>query len=757
MERRIYHYISLLLLICFSVSSCREIEIETLDDSMYIELNVSCVNLSETRATTDNDNTLNENKIETLHYFLYPTGKTNQNAVLAGKFESSQLIDSKIQIQINEGILNDELIPYPNITCEVFLVANLPSDVTINTSTRENTSLPELEAKVITTDFTITNTDGTFKPQSSFVMTGKNTASLLSRKKANAVQGTIELKRLAAKYTVRISVDETFTDNNKENWIADVANMRVHVANAVNKTKLSGDFGTDYFNYEDREHDDHPVTEKNKTKYVFDPFYSYPCQWDLRGDNAFALFVMLPWKKEGTTGEFTPYYYKVLPNTTQLDRNCWYNVDLHIGVLGSINQTEADVTLTGTYSVMDWNNGSTEWSTGVDESTSIQGAQYLIVDKNEYVVNNQDEFEIPFRTSHPCKIKNLTITRTVFGDSNDDKPEESPITTSEVTNIHYQIGSNANDWLKVEGNTIKLRHMLKNDFINTKDYDYSPYTITFTLCHINNEQKFYENITITQKPAISITAEKNSGTGDTYNGYQFVNGYAAVSSNTYTYGGAVGLTGQTKNPYMYIIEVSVLPEGSDYILGDPRSDTPATPTNTQGLDFEHFTGNVPGIESEGKAQRPNRKLQNYYGTKKDVSVENMIAPKFRIASSHSTVSSFITYNNAFNRSATYQEDGFPAGRWRVPTLAEIRFVTQLFVDGKIPPLFSETVDYWCANARVDVDNNEVKVNYNLESTTRDQISVRPVYDEWYWEHIKLQLTNKNQFTWGDEYSPGNAN
>ena len=70
MERRIYHYISLLLLICFSVSSCREIEIETLDDSMYIELNVSCVNLSETRATTDNDNTLNENKSETLHYVL---------------------------------------------------------------------------------------------------------------------------------------------------------------------------------------------------------------------------------------------------------------------------------------------------------------------------------------------------------------------------------------------------------------------------------------------------------------------------------------------------------------------------------------------------------------------------------------------------------------------------------------------------------------------------------------------------------------
>lgn len=753
MERRIYHYISLLLLICFSVSSCREIEIETLDDSMYIELNVSCVNLSETRATTDNDNTLNENKIETLHYFLYPTGKTNQNAVLAGKFESSQLIDSKIQIQINEGILNDELIPYPNITCEVFLVANLPSDVTINTSTRENTSLPELEAKVITTDFK----DKTFKPQSSFVMTGKNTANLLSRKKANAVQGTIELKRLAAKYTVRISVDKTFTDTEGETWKAEVDNMTVHVAKAVNKTTLSGNFGKDYFDYSDRKHDRNPVTEDNKTKYVFDPFYSYPCQWDLRGDNAFVMFVILPWKKEGDEG-YTPYYYKVLPNTTKLDRNCWYNVDLHIGVLGSINQKEVEVNLTGTYSVMDWNNGSSEWSTGVNESTSIQGAQYLIVDKNHYVVNNQDEFEIPFRTSHPCKIKDLAITRTVFGNTNSSKPTESPITTSEVTeNIHYQIGSNTNDWLKIEGNTIKLRHALKNDFINSDDYDYSPYTITFTLCHINNEQKFYESIKITQKPALTITAHLNSlyenTNGGTKSGYVYVNG---ITNNSGSYGGVadVNSSGNNSNPYMYTIEVSVLPAGSDYILGDPR----ILYSFGTDLDARNSFAEAPPIDGG-----TNRRLSNYYGTIKDASAENMIAPKFRINSAHGRLPSLITHKNALNRAASYQEDGYPAGRWRVPTKAEVSFVYKLYIDDLIPPLFYEGTEYWCANGVIQSSNN--KVEHTTSFSTTETHPVRCVYDEWYWENstwprmperknnngeVRDHPNKYNQFTWGDE-------
>lgn len=749
MKRRIYHYIAILLLICFSVSSCTEMEITPFGDSMYIELKVSCVNLNETRATMAGVDALNENKIESLHYFLYSTNGTDRNAVLAGKIEANKLNGTPIKIPLNEGILNEELIPYPNTSCEVFLIANLPANVSIDTDNRQNTSLTELEAKVVAANFTLLTADGKPAPQPSFVMTGKGVANLINRKQTNAVEGTIDLQRLAAKYTVRISVDETFTDINGVTWSPDVNNMTVHTVNAVNQTKLSGETIKSYFEYSDRKY-----TSIEDNKYTFYPFYSYPCEWGLREENAFAIFIMLPWKRTDNENEFTPHYYKVFPNTTQLERNCWYNVDLHIGVLGSLNPTEADVILEPNYSVMDWNNGSADWSTGVDENTSIQGARYLIVDQNHYVVNNQDEYEIPFTSSHDCIIKDLSITRTEFGNTNTSTPHPVEIKTTTIKeNIHYRITNDntaiVDDAIKLEGKAIKLKHTLNNDFINSKTYDYTPYTITFTLCHKDNPEKFKETITITQKPALTVTAHLNSRreNGSTaQDGYQFVNGTLANNRGNGDYGGAYGLyQSHNTNPYMYVIEVSVLPDGSEFILGDPRSKNPATDSNTQDLDFEHFEDEAPGVEGSTK-----RKLTNYYYTQKDVSVENMLAPKFRIASSHSVVSAYISYNDAYNRTATYQEDGYPAGRWRVPTKAEVHFVVKLFIDGKIPPLFSPGTGYWCSTGKV-TPNNDGTVK--IEGITGGNVSTRPIYDEWYWEHsnvYRLPEGNRNTFTWGDE-------
>ena len=746
MKRRIYHYIAILLLICFSVSSCTEMEMTPFGDSMYIELKVSCVNLNETRATMAGVDALNENKIESLHYFLYSTNGTNQNAVLAGKIEANKLNGTTIKIPLNEGILNEELIPYPNTSCEVFLIANLPANVSIDTDTRQNTSLTELEAKVVAANFTLLTADGKPAPQPSFVMTGKGVANLINRKQTNAVEGTIDLQRLAAKYTVRISVDETFTDINGVTWSPDVNNMTVHTVNAVKETKLSGETIKSYFEYSDRKY-----TSIEDNKYTFYPFYSYPCEWGLREENAFAVFIMLPWKRTDGGNEFTPHYYKVFPNTTQLERNCWYNVDLHIGVLGSLNPTEADVILEPNYSVMDWNNGSADWSTGVDENTSIQGARYLIVDQNHYVVNNQNEYEIPFTSSHDCIIKDLSITRTEFGTTNTSKPHPVEINTTTITeNIHYRITNDntaiVDDAIKLEGKAIKLKHTLNNDFINTKTYDYTPYTITFTLCHKDNPEKFKEVITITQKPALCVTAHLNSydKPGQDYCGYVFVNGNApgnTVNGTLPDYGGVQGrnASGNNSNPYMYTIEVSVLPNGSNFIIGDPRVKYEIG-THIDAQNNFYLAPQVNG--------GTNRRLTNYYGTSKDESIKNMIAPKFRVCSAHGWCSGeLVSYDDAFNRAASYQEDGYPAGRWRVPTNAEIWFVHKLYTDNFIPPLFYGSYAYWSSTGKVNGNN----ISDDKSSTS----PLRCVYDDWYWENsgtFRLPEGKRNTFTWGDEVS-----
>lgn len=719
-------YISLLLLACLSLASCSEHDFGENDEANGIELAVSCINLNATRATMNGEEVYNENTISTLHYFFYHSGKTYENAVISGvvRLAESAQGQAVVRIPLNDTELNTLLFPRPTKECEVYLIANLPDDIVINAN---NTSMGYLKSLAVSANFKEQ------MPQSSFIMDGMGKVTVGNRNNTIAATGSVQLRRLAAKLTTRISVEERFVDTDGKIWTPVVDQMTVNLGNAVSNTTLGGAFGNQHFSYDNRSYIGIKTDGTDgTTKYVYSPFYSYPCTWDYGQDKALVMYIILPWvSTENGSNKYENCYYKVFPSTMQLARNSWYNIDLHIGVLGSFSPTEDPVEVENlTYEVVDWTNGINNWSAGVEIKTDILGAHYLVVEQNNYVLNNKKEFDIPFITSHECIIKDLKVTRTNFGTADTSKPTPEDITST----------AKAENWLTLEGNTIKLRHELNNDFINTSDYDYSPYVFTFTLCHKNNPNNFYEEITITQKPAISITAQLNSyreqypsGT----NGYQFVNGVAAGTGGNNPYGGAHGLTsGTNKNPYMYIIEVTVLPAGSEYVLGDPRSESSSVPPGNNAC-------NAPGVEGTAS-----RKLQKYYGTKTDASVQNMIAPKFRIASSHGVTNS-ISHADAIRRASTYQEDGYPAGRWRVPTMAEVQFLIKLSADGKIPTLFTAGSAYWCANGKVTP-----RAGGGFSATVGTGGSngpVRCVYDDWYWEQSQWpRLTNKNVFTWGDE-------
>ncbi|MBR6433579.1 MAG: hypothetical protein IKS70_04130 [Bacteroides sp.] len=142
-------------------------------------------------------------------------------------------------------------------------------------------------------------------------------------------------------------------------------------------------------------------------------------------------------------------------------------------------------------------------------------------------------------------------------------------------------------------------------------------------------------------------------------------------------------------------------------------------------------------------------MNYYYPTEGNDRTLNMIAPKFRIASSYGVTAPMVK-ENAAARCASYQEDGFPAGRWRVPTTAEVRYIIDLSAQGKIPRLFGgadiySSTPYWSANGLVSVAGNNVTVDNNPWSTTTAY--VRCVYDEWYWG--SETIINKTTFTWGD--------
>lgn len=747
-------YINTFLLACLSIVSCSDIESIEADYEKAIELTVSCTNQNITRSTAPGEELLNENLISTLHYFLYKSGATDQNAVLMGKINIAQGTQKSavVRIPMNEQELNNVVFPSPYNTCEVYLIANLPNGILPNDLTElDDTRLATLKEKVIETNFKDN------MPQPSFIMDGQAQATIVSRKKTVAARGTIELERLAAKLTTRISVADSFTDTDGSVWTPEIKGLQIHLDNCVSNTTIGATLGDNHFDYDQGVYmgtKTETIDGQNVVYHVYAPFYSYPCQWEFNSDEALVIYVTLPWKctKNGTT-EYKYCYYKVYPSTMQLDRNSWYNLDMHIDVFGSFTETEEPVVIENfKYKVIDWKNGFDDWSSGLDINTELLSAHYLVVEQNHYVVNNKNTFEIPFISSHECTIEGWTVSSIDFGTDNNKAPEETnPAEGNE----------DAKNWLKIENNKIiKLDHRLNNDFMGSTDYDYTPYEFTCTLRHVNNPEKFYEVITITQKPAICITAYRNSlhefSKGETTTGYMYVNGnFRNDNSNTYDdYGGANAITSNAgnKNPYMYTIEVSVLPEDSPYLLGDPRVKYNfGTSYNTPKPYLTGTFAPAPGIENQNGT---NRNLSNYYGTSWNKDVENIIAPRFRIASSHG-VTSDISYAYAFNRAASYQEDGYPAGRWRVPTKAEVEFIIKLSSDEKIPLLFSNNSNYWCANGKV-MPRVEQQPQYN-ESTTNN-CYVRCVYDDWYWENSlypRMQSLGNHpnkykRFTWGDE-------
>ena len=113
---------------------------------------------------------------------------------------------------------------------------------------------------------------------------------------------------------------------------------------------------------------------------------------------------------------------------------------------------------------------------------------------------------------------------------------------------------------------------------------------------------------------------------------------------------------------------------------------------------------------------------------KIVSLSAIISPSFFIGSYWASmyIDDPLTFDNAKKRCATYQEAGYPAGRWRLPTEAEVNYVQQLQTNGHIASLFNTSYHYWTSSG---YGYRASDSNY---TDSRTDPGVRCVYDVWYW-------------------------
>lgn len=802
----------------------------------------------------DNDDEYNEDAIKNVDIFLYTASATNGTP--ATKHVSLNF-DTREQCNVSQSLNNQELealgLTSNGATCKAYIIVNAPATISALADGAEGTSVTALTNTVVTTSFGETADWGTgkfgdvdletgeapeimlnsIKPQEKFVMDSE-VVELTYDKDQRTIGREESVKVIRAASKIRLTV--TLADEiviGEDTWVPNIEGMTVAFYNGVKSATIgkvedpedrtdsehTGDFfnvsGIQFltpgvqggtpggFQQDDNGAEGSSVTRATSAVTHITPFYTYPSAWttDLEENDAARFELVVPWGIKKTNNwdiDYMQYRYSVPINMAdkKIERNKFYNINLHIGVLGNLNYLDP---LTYSFHVTEWNSE--------DIDVNLQKPQYLTVEKNYIEVYNQDTFGVAYEASDeieavitkvvkPNYTGNSAVEDNVVYPTNESETGSKSVTPPQFEVGNSKFGNTNPIKVEVKDGQVVLTHILNNN-MSSDDLDYVPYTITVLVTmKLANGQSITEEVVFKQYPAIYLFADQNTdfdnGGGVNADHNTLVNGYygggqrtTSVSDTTFVgpesdeksqvgyYGSVTGLyqsSGTNQNPNQYVITVSSISAGQSYVIGDPRvrdSDTTlvnetrqvqtgGSNWNPTYTDYSVWaTGYV--VNEKMESVTPNRKLAHYYptdvrmtGTDKDKPDSYLtgwtIAPKFRIASSYAVVygiDMMTEYDNAKKRCASYQENGYPAGRWRMPTYAEVAFIASMSDRLMIPRLFNDNTNYWCAHGNFMPTGGEVSLDGDGSSAT----SIRCVYDEWYWGNKKL--ANPSQFTWGD--------
>lgn len=733
------------------------------------------------------DDGLNEFKVRSLHLFFFSSDNhddaTSQylyDAEVEGEFEFSR----QLRIALPDNALEaGGLFGPQSDTCIVYAVANVDED-NLNHKT-----ISGLKSTPIGSDFDKT------RPQQSFAMDGLATLTL--DRSNRSVSGTIELHRAAAKLTLSVNLPQSIdVEQNIMNPIDGTVTtetityfsrpdgMHAWITNGVKESELN----TAPVNVsEEKLYSNEiyaadgvgsPFTfDASQAKYSYIqniPFYSYPNKWDSYSPKGNCFITLeIPWyytDGAGLTRNVVTYYrLNVQPGNNQIERDTHYDMRVTIGRLGGTTvQQPVDM-------LFDWNYNM-QWNVQT-LPTDIKKIRYLLLNNNDYsheldaysyTMENEALISIAFNTSHPVEIESVTMSWRDYRDNTDRNISLTP----SAGNYRYSDCDNyspASDFAGIEINAANSTLNLKRDIRHIAWENNSPvisdetainaYYFHISLSHIDatpGDPSAHASVIIAQIPAINISTQL------TASGTRFINNQNTIYNSGRNYYGYITTTNSwpntatrqrfwlgsyhnsnsyVQNKHTYVLTVSKFAATDDYIIADPR---------TREVDNLNEEGTSQSSPATWSVSDNNRQLNNYYPADRDAAKSRFFAPCIRIASQWG-VTYQISRTAAERRCASYQEDGRPAGRWRLPTAAEIEYICRLSNKQYIPYLFGSeggTANYWCASGGIDVDNNASNPSVSIVYTTSsERRAVRCVYDEWFW--TTDTLTNKTIFKWGD--------
>ncbi len=440
-------------------------------------------------------------------------------------------------------------------------------------------------------------------------------------------------------------------------------------------------------------------------------FYSYPRNFSDAPAKKTEFRIRIPWKLQGES-EYTHIGHYSFPVTdlSSLEANHYYHSEAVIRTLGAADAASPEA-LTGSWTLLDWGDAPVYGK--------FNDYQYLIAHPSYVTMRGVTVGNASYQSSSAVsavitEVKTYGIDMDGVGS---DGGETSRIVTGAANLARYKIKHDA------AARTITLNHLLELE--GGAMYYRQEITVTLT-----NADGMTETIVFEQIPTIDVRSNGTEGISKKGEENVFLNGYPIGFGEATDFAASYQYTRPPteRNPenklrYNLRFTVSTLPNDpsySSYIITDPRVAGGFT-----DLTVFNIT-NKNGVQS----YRWNKKQIKAIMKASDAS--NYIAPEFICCSGLATGPA-LSVDDLAKRAALYQEAGYPAGRWRLMTEAELIFLAELQVNHIIPALFNQSDK---ADG-VYAASNGTFYRFNTDGTYTQEPShskawARFVYDTWYW-------------------------
>ena len=472
---------------------------------------------------------------------LYPQGNTNPLGVATADALTGQ---ARVFVKKNAN-------PYQGKNLKLVVIANFHGALT----DLQGKTLTQLGALVSSGANVLGAQSDANQKQADFLMDGAanvQTYRWNNNQREIAVNGTVALRRAAAKLRVRLTPSTNIRGNAGENFTV-VGNPQIALVNGVSNTNVLSEnmlgSGRTYINNGQTSFQDMGKRAFNGTQFFARPipFYVYAHAWGNDVNNETYLLIKL--RLRANNGNKDSYYKiplkNVLPSSGSVEdwnrivRNTVYDIQSTITAEGSAEPTNP-VTIQSSIAVEDWT--ATKPVDG-----NIAEAHYLVVTQTDPEMRATDELEIQYISDLP--LDEATLRNSLRA----------------TYPIYDKVGTITNGTPDMSKIAVSLTAHDGRTFIKVKSpipINYVPLTINFTAKQKDSNVLPAVPVTVTQLPPIYVTAKQSQGKILNY----WTSLYAAVVQLNDNVTGRYLGTVDILNGMLYTIH-TIVPQ-KDMIIGD---------------------------------------------------------------------------------------------------------------------------------------------------------------------------------------------